>query len=108
MKLLVTRPMTERASKSIAARFDASFHDGDPLTEAEAAQAMRDYDAIIPTLGDDFAAKAFAGEGLRCRMLANFGAGYNHIDVAAAKAAGVQVSNTPDVVTDATADIAMA
>lgn len=107
MKLLVTRPMTDRATRAIAARFDADFHGNAPLTEAEAAKALRDYDAIIPTLGDGFTAGVFAGGDPRCRILANFGAGYNHIDVAAARAAGITVSNTPDVVTDATADIAL-
>lgn len=107
MKLLVTRPMTDRATASIAAQFDATFRDNTPLDEAGAARALRDYDAILPTLGDAFTAGAFAGGDLRCRMLANFGAGYNHIDIAAARAAGVAVSNTPDVVTNATADIAL-
>lgn len=106
MKLLVTRPMTGRATAAICDRFDATFRDNAPLTEAEAAQALRDYDAIMPTLGDAFTAAAFAG-ALRCRILANFGAGYNHIDIPAATAAGVVVTNTPDVVTDATADIAV-
>lgn len=107
MKLLVTRHMTDRATAAISARFQAEFRDAAPLTAADAAQALRDYDAIIPTLGDRFTAEAFAGAGLRCRFLANFGAGYNHIDVAAARRAGIGVSNTPDVVTDATADIAL-
>ena len=106
MKLLVTRPMTDRATAAIRDRFDAIFRDNTPLTEAEAAQALRDHDAIIPTLGDAFTAAAFADQP-RCRILANFGAGYNHIDVKAAGAAGVVVTNTPDVVTDATADIAL-
>jgi gluconate 2-dehydrogenase len=61
---------------------------------------------ILATLGDQFTADAFQGE-LRCKMLANFGVGYNHIDVQAAKTAGVLVSNTPGAVTDATADIAL-
>lgn len=108
MKLLVTRRMTDRAEAALAARFDATLrHDAAALTVQEAAQAMRDYDAIIPTLGDGFSAEAFAGGGLRTRLLANFGAGFNHIDTGAAKAAGVMVTNTPEVVTDATADIAM-
>ena len=105
-KLLVTRPMTDRATKAIKARFDAHFRDNTPLDEAAAAQAMREYDAIMPTLGDAFTGAAFEGDP-RCKILANFGAGYNHIDIAAARAAGVAVSNTPDVVTDATADIAL-
>ncbi len=62
---------------------------------------------ILPTLGDAFGRTAFDAGTSRCGLLANFGVGYNHIDVAAAKAAGVQVSNTPGAVTDATADIAM-
>ncbi|MDB6180822.1 2-hydroxyacid dehydrogenase [Paracoccus fistulariae] len=106
MKLLVTRPMTARATRAILDRFQTDFHENRPLTEAEAAQAMRDYDAIIPTLGDAFSARAFQGD-LRCKILANFGAGYNHIDIAAAREAGITVTNTPDVVTDATADIAL-
>ena len=100
--------MTETAVTMIAAGFDADFRDSNtPLTEAEIARALRDYDAILPTLGDRFTAQALAGEGLRTRIIANFGAGYDHIDVAAARAAGVVVTNTPDVVTEATADLAM-
>ena len=80
------------------------------MSEDECAVALSAYDAILPTLGDQFTAGAFqkaqAG-GLRCRMLGNFGVGYNHIDAAAAAAAGVIVSNTPDVLTAATADIGM-
>ena len=55
-----------------------------------------------------FSAEVFEeAEGSRCRILANFGVGYNHIDVAAARAAGIAVTNTPGAVTDATADIAL-
>ena len=78
----------------------------DGLTEAEAAAAMAEYDAVMPTLGDRFGAGAFRGN-LRCKLLANFGAGFNHIDVSAAAAAGIAVTNTPDAVTEATADIAL-
>lgn len=106
MKLLVTRLMTDRASRAIRDRFDVTFGDNTPLGPAEAVQALADYDAIMPTLGDGFPAAVFAGRP-RCRIIANFGAGYNHIDIKAAAAAGVIVTNTPDVVTDATADIAM-
>ncbi len=89
------------------ARFDVTLRDQTSgLSVAEAAAALCDYDAIMPTLGDAFSADAFGGD-IRCGVLANFGVGYNHIDVAAARAAGVAVSNTPDAVTDATADIGM-
>ncbi len=63
---------------------------------------------MLPTLGDRFTAEVFADVPKpRARMLANFGVGYNHIDVAAAKAAGLIVTNTPGAVTEATADIAL-
>ena len=81
----------EPAEAIFGTRFDADFRDStEALTPAEAAEAMRRYDAIIPTLGDGFSAAAFAGNGLRTRLLANFGAGYNHIDLDAARAAGVE------------------
>ncbi|MEM9320417.1 MAG: D-glycerate dehydrogenase [Pseudomonadota bacterium] len=90
-----------------AAAFEMTAHAADaPLSEAEARGALAAFDAIVPTLGDAFTAAAFQGP-MRCRLLANFGVGYNHIDVGAAKAAGVAVTNTPGAVTDATADIAL-
>ena len=107
MKLLVTRRMTQAAEHALTARFETTILDRtDGLTEDEAAAAMAEYDAVMPTLGDRFSAGAFR-PGLRCRLLANFGAGYNHIDVEAAARAGVAVTNTPDAVTEATADIAL-
>ena len=108
MKLLVTRPMTDAAEAAINARFDARFRDSNaPLTLDEAAAALADYDLIMPTLGDAFRAPAFAAAPPRSRLLANFGVGFNHIDIDAARAAGVAVTNTPDAVTDATADLAV-
>ncbi|WP_199260023.1 2-hydroxyacid dehydrogenase [Paracoccus binzhouensis] len=107
MKLLVTRRMTQAAEHALSARFETEILDRkDGLSVEEAARALADYDAIMPTLGDRFTAEAFRGRP-RCRLLANFGAGYNHIDVAAAAAAGIAVTNTPDAVTEATADIAL-
>ena len=110
IRLLITRTLPERNLAFARERFDTTLRtEPGGLTPDEAAEALCRYDAILPTLGDRFTAEAFAkaGEGLRCGVLANFGVGYNHIDVAAARAAGVAVSNTPDVVTDATADIGL-
>jgi lactate dehydrogenase-like 2-hydroxyacid dehydrogenase len=108
MRVFVTRQMTARVEAALAAAFDCTFRrDPAGLTPAEAAAALADFDAVLPTLGDAFTAEAFAGP-MRARLLANFGVGYNHIDVAAARAAGVAVSNTPaPELTDATADLAM-
>ena len=108
-KLLITRLIPEANIVWARERFDVTLRDTIVgLTVAEAAQALRDYDAIVMTIGDQFSAATFAlVTAPRCRVLANFGVGYNHIDVEAARAVGVAVSNTPDVVTDATADIGM-
>lgn len=106
-KLLITRVLPDANLAAARARFDVTVRDtAEGLTIAEASAALRDYDAILPTLGDQFVADAFTGD-IRCGVLANFGVGYNHIDAAAAAKAGVVVSNTPDVVTDATADIGL-
>ena len=106
--LLITRQIAEPVLDAARARFDVTVRtEPGGLSEIEAAQALRDYDAVLPTLGDNFTAGAFAqgGQNPRCKILGNFGVGYNHIDVAAATSHGVMVSNTPDVLTDATADI---
>ncbi len=89
--------------------FDVTVRDSNaPLSRAEMIAALEGYDGVMPTLGDQFSTEVFAETGaIRATVLANFGVGYNHIDVAAAHGAGVQVSNTPGAVTDATADVAM-
>jgi gluconate 2-dehydrogenase len=105
--LLVTRRLPDAVLAALDARFAMTLRDETaPLTVDQAAAALAGYDAVLPTLGDAFSAAAFATPP-RARILANFGVGYNHIDVAAAKAAGVTVTNTPGAVTDATADIAV-
>lgn len=106
LKLLITRPIADPVLDQARSLFDVTVHDGGALSEEEARTALAQYDAILPTLGDAFTAAAFEGEE-RCKMIGNFGVGYNHIDVTAAARAGVIVSNTPDVLTDATADIAL-
>ena len=106
LKLLITRPIAAPVLDQARSLFDVTIHEGGAMSVQQAASALATYDAILPTLGDAFTAQAFGGE-VRCKMIGNFGVGYNHIDVAAAAAVGVGVSNTPDVLTDATADIAL-
>lgn len=108
--LLITRRLPDRVLNAARARFDVTLRDMESvvLSPAELRDALRDFDAVLPTLGDRFQADVFADvPSPRAKILANFGVGYNHIDAAAAKSAGVAVSNTPGAVTDATADIAM-
>ncbi|MCF7748609.1 D-glycerate dehydrogenase [Sulfitobacter sp. M39] len=107
-KLLIARPAPPEVHEALEG-FDVTYReDSAPLSEDEMQDALRDYDGVLATLGDRFTADVFGKVGMpRCKMLANFGVGYNHIDVEAAKATGLQVSNTPGAVTDATADIAI-
>lgn len=106
-KLLITRPLPQLVQEAAKGAFDVTVRtETTPLTVAERTTALRDFDAVLPTLGDQFPAKAFV-EKPRARILANFGVGFNHIDADAARAAGLEVTNTPGAVTDATADIAM-
>ena len=99
--------MPDATIAAAQARFEVDLRESvDGMMVDEATAALADYDVILPTLGDQFTAEAFAGD-IRCKVLANFGVGYNHIDVDAARKAGVAVTNTPDAVTDATADLAM-
>ncbi|WP_164658283.1 D-glycerate dehydrogenase [Tropicibacter sp. Alg240-R139] len=109
MKLLITRPMTAEVAARARREFDVEIRESTlPLSPEEKQRALTEFDVVVPTLGDLFSAEVFAAvPKIRCRLLANFGVGYNHIDVQAALAAGVQVSNTPGAVTDATADVAM-
>jgi lactate dehydrogenase-like 2-hydroxyacid dehydrogenase len=109
MRLWLARPMPPEVEQRALAEFDTEIRDNTaPLNKDELIQGLRDFDVVVPTLGDQFSAEIFASVAQpRCRLLANFGVGYNHIDAAAAKAAGVIVTNTPGAVTDATADIAM-
>ena len=106
--LLITRPLPEAVHAAAEARFAVTRRESSlPMSDAELRAALQAHDAVLPTLGDRFTAEIFATAPHRARILANFGVGYNHIDVGAAKAAGITVTNTPGAVTDATADIAL-
>lgn len=107
--MLITRPLPDLVIERARTTLDVTIRDSTaPMSEAEMIAALRDFDAILPTLGDNFSAHVLgAAHPLRCRLLANFGVGYNHIDVDAATALEIAVTNTPGAVTDATADIAM-
>ncbi len=109
MRVLISREMPLEVVRLVEAKFDvARRHSDFPMTALEAQAAMAEYDAILATFGDDFSATAFDGlHDAPCKLVANFGVGINHIDVVAAQRAGIRVTNTPGVVTEATADIAL-
>ena len=107
MRVLVTRRWPEPVERALQQRFEVVLNDADrPLSAAQLAQAMAQFDVLCPTVSDRIDAAAMTG-GDRVRLIANYGVGFDHIDVVVANEKGIAVSNTPGVLTDATADIAM-
>ena len=105
----VTRTLLPAVEQRMAELFDANFNPDDtPMTRAELIAAMADCDALVPTVTDTIDADVIAAAPARLKLIASYGAGVNHIDLAAAKAKGVMVTNTPGVFTDDTADLTMA
>jgi lactate dehydrogenase-like 2-hydroxyacid dehydrogenase len=106
--VLVTRTLPAAIEREIAERFDARLNaDDHQMSGGALEEAMRTADAIIPCVADRMTSAIINTPGRRTKLIANYGVGFNNIDIAAAKAAGVSVSNTPDVLTEATADLAM-
>ncbi|QYX57870.1 D-glycerate dehydrogenase [Roseovarius sp. SCSIO 43702] len=108
-RVLITRALPETVLREAEKHFEIEVRDDPaPLKLGQMRGALALYDGILPTLGDMFSGEVFADAGsTRCRILANFGVGYNHIDTGAARKAGIAVTNTPGAVTEATADIAL-
>ena len=106
--VVVTRRLPSQVEEDLTRDFEVRLNRDDrPLGPAGLQDALRTADALLCTVTDRLTAEVLSAEPLRARLLANFGVGFNHIDTVAAKARGLAVSNTPDVLTDATADLAM-
>jgi lactate dehydrogenase-like 2-hydroxyacid dehydrogenase len=106
--VVVTRRLPAPVEERLRTLFDARLNTADaPLDDAALAGAMRDADALLPTVTDRITARLLGAPDRRVRIVSNFGVGFNNIDVAAAKTNGVVVTNTPDVLTDDTADLAI-
>ena len=106
-KILVTRRWPGAAEDYVREHYDATINMGERLSKDQLIAAMHEYDGICPSGGDKIDAEVLGTPGARVKIVANFGVGFEHIDVAAAKAAGIVATNTPDVLSDATADIAI-
>ena len=105
----VTRTLLPAVEKRMAELFDTRFNADDvPLTRDALVAAMADCDVLVPTVTDTIDASIIAAAPPRLKLIASYGAGVNHIDLAAAKAKGIMVTNTPGVFTDDTADLTMA
>jgi lactate dehydrogenase-like 2-hydroxyacid dehydrogenase len=104
--VVVTRRLPAVVEEDLSRDFDARLNRDDrPLGPAGLQEALRSADAVLCTVTDRLNGEVLGVEPLRARMLANFGVGFNHIDIEAARARGLAVSNTPDVLTEATADL---
>ena len=108
-RVVVTRELPDAAMDRLEQLFETTNNRGDQALEREQlAAATADCDVLVPTVTDTIDAELIAGAGERLRLIANFGAGVNHIDLKAARARGIIVTNTPGVLTEDTADMTMA
>ena len=108
-KLLITRPIPQKVIKRAQNFFDVHVRQSViPSSKFELINALQNYDAIIAAIGDKFSKEIFeSSESPRTKIISNFGVGYDHLDLNSARQKNIQITNTPDVVTNATADIAM-
>ena len=109
LSVVVPRRLPEAVETRLSELFDVTLREDDrPMTRDELGAAMRQADVLVPTITDEIDAPLITQAGERLKLIANYGAGVDHIDVATARQRGVLVSNTPGVLTDDTADMTMA
>ncbi|KPP84224.1 MAG: glyoxylate reductase GyaR [Rhodobacteraceae bacterium HLUCCA08] len=109
LSVVVTRRLPDPVETRMKELFDVRLRDDDsPMSRDELAAAMAEVDVLVPTLTDRIDAGLLGQAGDRLKLIANYGSGVDHIDVATARQRGILVSNTPGVVTEDTADMTMA
>ncbi len=106
--VLVTRRWPAAVEAQLAENYNAVLNTGDnPMSPAELRDALKTYDAVLPTVTDTLSAEALDVPTAQTKILANYGVGYSHICEPAARDLGMTVTNTPDVLSECTADLAM-
>jgi glyoxylate reductase len=106
LSVVVTRRLPEVVETRMKELFDVTLRDPDTrMTRDELGAAMRSADVLVPCVTDQIDAALLAQAGDRLKLIANYGAGVDHIDVASARQRGILVSNTPGVLTEDTADM---
>ena len=109
LSVVVTRRLPEVVEARMKELFDVSLRDPDTkLSREELSAAVQSADVLVPCVTDRIDANLLAQAGARLKLIANYGAGFDHIDVASARQRGILVSNTPGVLSEDTADMAMA
>lgn len=109
LSVVVTRRLPEVVETRLSELFDVTLRSDDtPMTRGELVDAVQSADVLVPTVTDQIDAGLIGQAGDRLKLIANYGAGFDHIDVSTARSRGILVSNTPGVVTEDTADMVMA
>ncbi len=109
LRVAVTRRLPKAVETRMEELFDVQLRDQDtPMERSELGALMKTIDVLVPTVTDDIDAALLAQAGPDLKLIANFGAGVDHIDLKTANQRGILVSNTSGVVTEDTADMAMA
>lgn len=107
--VIVTRKLPEVVETRMMELFDVRLNADDTPFDREAlGNALATCDVLVPTLADELDAELLSADSVRTKLIANFGNGIDHVDISAAQTAGIAVTNTPDVLTEDTADMAMA
>ncbi len=107
--VIVTRKLPEVIETRMMELFDTRLRDDDtPMTKAELTEVIRTADVLVPTVTDRIDASLLSQAGPNLKLIANFGAGVDHIDLATCRSRNITVTNTPDVLTEDTADMTMA
>ncbi|WP_170520301.1 2-hydroxyacid dehydrogenase, partial [Ruegeria atlantica] len=106
--VLVTRRWPAAVEAQLAENYNAVLNTGDkPMSPADIRRALKTYDAVLPTVTDTLSAEALDVPGAQTKIIANYGVGYSHICEPSARELGMTVTNTPDVLSECTADLAM-
>ena len=108
-RVVVTRKLPEAIEKRMQELFDVKLnHDDHPMSKTELLQAVANADVLVPTITDRIDAAILSRASASLRLIANFGTGVDHIDLASARQRSITVTNTPNVLTDDTADMTLA
>src|SRR6187399_1684064 len=107
-RILITRRLPDAVQARLSNSYDIVANADDlPLDREALARALREFDALVPTITDRIDAELLGAAPIRTRVIANFGAGIEHVDLEAAQRAHIVVTNTPGALTEATAEIAV-
>ncbi len=108
-KVIITRRLQDRVEKRMRELFNVNLSDAEyPISRKELLSAVKEADILVPTIGDKIDASILSVASSNLKLIANYGAGYDHIDIKTALQRGIIVTNTPSVLTTDTADMTMA